>query len=152
MNVKERKFIEAKLAGKNNSEAGLIANPKIKPSNAGVTGHRLAHSANVQAELARILKKNKITLERAVKPIAEALDAERIVVAGRGEFATIEHVVDHGTRLKASAMSLDLLGVKKDAAPAPVGSGVDAAALLEAMRDKDIDFVKLQQIVFGKNS
>lgn len=64
--------------------------------------------------LERAIKKHKLTAERAVERISDGLDAERTVIIGSGDNAFADQVPDHATRLKASNMALELLGLKNN--------------------------------------
>lgn len=146
MTITDLKFVKAKLEGKSDLQAAKIAKPHLKTDNsAGVVGHHMAKKPEIQDALAKALQKHQITLDRAIKPITDALDASKTV--GVGEYADV--VPDHAIRLRASNMSMDLLGVKRSSDTPPPQAPLDGTALLEAL--KSADFVKLQQIVFGKS-
>lgn len=140
------KFVEAKTKGLNNSQAALVAKPNLKPSSAGIAGHRMIKSANVQAILNKKLKKHHITIDRVLKPIDDALDANKTVIIGKGDDAFADEVVDHPTRLKASAMGQKLLGLDQPAGPAEASNQNMAPELAAALKRGDIS--ELQRIIF----
>lgn len=102
----------------------------------------VTNSATVQNELAPLLKKHNITLDRALKPISEALDATTVQIIGKGEDAFAEVVADLKTRLAGSDRALKLLNItqSKDAPP------LDNGAIIEALRRGDE--VALRELVF----
>lgn len=143
----EIRFIKEKAKGKSATQAALIATGSKTPVSAAVAGHRLLKKANIQHELQKILKAQGITLEKAVKPITEALQAEKTGM----DKVTGEHyqtgLADHPVRLKAADMALTLLGAKQQQADATPMKPIDNGILREALQSGDE--VELQRILFN---
>lgn len=136
---------------------------KIIAVNGGITGkqlkklgysdtivknpQRVVKSKSIQFQLQKALKKHKITIDRAIKPISDGLNATRTVVIGKGEEAMADQVEDHAVRLKASAMSLKLLGIDKSS---DIGQNIGNSSpeLVNAL--KNGDEIELQRVVFNK--
>lgn len=112
---------------------------------AAKTPAKIRQSKTVQQLLAKALKKHKLTLDKAVKPIAEALEAEKM------DNFTGEVSPDHNVRLKASAAALKLINpqptkvIVENAANEPVNSENLAKAL------KNNDTVEMQRVIFSKS-
>lgn len=159
--LNKKEFIKAKAQGLNNTEAALKAGSKNKAS-AKVSGYNLAHSVDIQAQLTNELLKQDITLANALKPISLGLNAgETITTYATTESGTTlynddgtpvikkeEFIPNLGVQLRASAMALDLLGVKKlDNSPTPDNS-TNSKEIQKAL--KNGDEVELQRILFKK--
>jgi hypothetical protein len=138
--LNKKAFVKAKAEGLNNTEAALKAGSKNREA-AKVAGHVLSHDESIQHDLSIELERADINVQRPLKRIREALDADKI------DFKTGEVFADHSTRLKASAMALDLLGVKnaKTSEPNPTQN----KELLDAINN-NVDEVELQKLVFRK--
>ena len=106
VDVKKQRYIEARLAGKTQEEAGLYAGSKTIEG-ARKYASRMSKDVQVQNSLNNVLDvqllKHNITLDRMLKNISDALDATK-----QNNF-TGEITADHSTRLKATTMALDLL-------------------------------------------
>lgn len=63
----------------------------------------------IKEAIEKAMEKHNITIDAAVKPIADGLTATRYVGAGETGF----EAVDHTTRLKASGMALKLMGAEQ---------------------------------------
>lgn len=110
---KEITFIKAKVAGKSNTEAAMLATGAKTKDVAKTQGHRLSTNVNVQEALAAAFEAHGITVDAAVAPIGEGLKATRVVIHGNKEEAFAEVEPDHSIRLKASGMALGLMGLGK---------------------------------------
>lgn len=110
---KEIKFIKAKVEGKTNIAAAQYATGLTNTGSAAVEATRMLKNANVQDELAKAFERHGITLDRAVKPISDGLDASKTVIIGKDENAFADEVPDHPTRLKAAGMAFNLMGLGK---------------------------------------
>jgi len=147
---KEAKFIEAKLQGKSATEAAKIAGYSHK--SAHITGSALMKKEHIREALFVTLEDLGITFQKAVKPISEALQATKLIVHGKdSEEGWTEEVPDYTNRLKASSMSLDLLGLKHghsvntpSAVPDKMTPELQAAM-------KSGDEVELQRAIFRKS-
>lgn len=109
LTVKQTKFVKAYVKHDGNGTRAALESYNVKNS---ATAHAVANetlrSPTVKSAIEKALAKHKITLDAAIKPIADGLVAK-----------DKEGSVDHPTRLKASSMSLRLLGADK---PEPTGT------------------------------
>lgn len=110
---KEIKFIEGKVAGKSNRQAASEATG-ASIEVAAVQANRMLRDVNVQDELAKAFQRHGITIDAATQPIADGLKATKTVVVGKDEEAFADEVPDHPTRLKASSMAFNLMGLGKN--------------------------------------
>ena len=146
MTVKQKKLIPKLIAnggtvtGQDLLDAGYSKSIAHNP-------HKVIKSKTIQTELQKVLRKEKITLKRAIKPISEGLDAEKLIVMGSKDDSFIDRIPDHSTRLKASSMALDLLGVKNkpDNDPEPINTDDIKRAI------KKGDIKELQRVIFKEN-
>lgn len=111
---KEARLVKAVVEGANQTEAGLAADSDRTPESARVWANKALQKATVQEALHMEMAKQGITLEKIVKPIADALEAEKVHIVGNGDQAMAEVMPDHSIRLKASSMAQDLMGLKKN--------------------------------------
>jgi len=145
---KEAKFIEAKLRGKSNTEAAKYAG--YSQRSAHITGSQLAKKPHIRNAILVTAEDLGITFEKAVKPIIEALEANKVisaVSAGDANGSTMDFVdvPDHSTRLKAASMALDLLGMKHGRKPDDKAKPEDLGRVLQSG-----DEIELQRAVFRK--
>src|SRR5271165_6313938 len=103
--LNKQKFIEAKVKGKNNTQAALKAGA-IKKTAAYKAGYRLNKDIDIQKRITRAVNKQGINLDDLLKIYTDATKAEKIDT-GTGEVFT-----DHTTRMKAADKLLDLLGIQ----------------------------------------
>lgn len=115
LSPKEVKYIEAKVEGKSNTEAAMIATGAKTKDVAKTQGYRLSTNVNVQEELAKAFKRHGIDIDAATKPIADGLKADKVHIVGNGDQAMAEIVPDHSVRLKAAGMAFNLMGVGRQA-------------------------------------
>lgn len=104
--------LKGKVAGKKNVTIGAEVFPEMTPGAANVTVTRVLKNANVQEELAKAFKRKGITIDKVVQPVADGLTAEREYYTDkqgneRGGGA------DHTTRLRASSMAAQWMGIGK---------------------------------------
>lgn len=157
MKVKELKYIKARAEGKNKQDSAMEATGSKNSKVASVQAYRMEKKPDVKKELARVLNKYKITINRAVKPINDGLEAEKTIAVGKGKDAYTVTVPDYTTRLKASDRSLELLGVKDSTKKlgnpenyiGEPGKSI-APELIEALKNGDIK--ELQRIIFNDGS
>lgn len=144
--IRERVFAEELLKGKSQTEAAKIASPHLTKKSAAMVGSRLAKRQSVQQLIDKALKKHDITILKAIGPIADALQATKIVTS---HTEPDYEIIDHPVRLKASSMALDLLGAKKtkDQPQTPPAS-LNNEELSQALKTNDA--VELQRILFKK--
>lgn len=102
--------VKADLAGISQAQVALEVFPNQTPAAASVSFTRTLKEANVQEELAKAFAQHGIDIDSAVKPIGEALKADRVVIVGKGDDAFADVQPDHSVRLKASGMALGLMG------------------------------------------
>lgn len=110
-----RAKVKADLNGQSQQVAAQEAFPNQKPGSAAASMSRELKKVNVQEAVAESLIKHGITLDSALKPIADGLKAEKVHIVGNGDQAMADVVPDHSIRLKASGMALNLMGVGKQA-------------------------------------
>ena len=99
---------------------------------------RVNQSMMVQQAVSEVLKRNNITLDRAIKPIDRALEAKK-----QNQF-TGEIEEDLTIQLKGSDRALKLLGVSNSNDSVPI----DPKAVSEAITSNDT--VELTKLVFSK--
>jgi hypothetical protein len=116
LTIKQKKFVKAYVATDGNGQEAAKAVYDVKNDNVArnIASENLT-KPNVKEAIDQALIKHEITIESAVKPIADGLQAVREQMTEHGVVAS----VDHSTRLKASGMALKLLGAEKQDA----GSG-----------------------------
>ncbi len=110
LTMKQLNFVDAKLAGKNGTEAAMIAY-NTTPKVASVIATENLNKPSIQEALDMVYEKRGITLDRIVAPHDAALKANR-VVSVEGDFYETE-VPDHMTRMAASKTLAQWLGVGK---------------------------------------
>lgn len=144
MTLKQQKLVHNIIENNGNVSKSMLQAGYSKTS--AHNPHLFTKSKKIQTELQKMLQKQGITLKKALKPIADGLEAEKQIVHGKDEDSFVDIVPDHPTRLKASSMALDLLGVKhKDMSVQPTFKSPEL--------DKAItqgDEIELQRIVFNK--
>jgi hypothetical protein len=106
IDVKKQLYINARLAGKNQEQAGIIAGSKtIVGARAYAT--RMSKDVEVQEQLQNTLDvqiiKHRLTLDRALERLSDGLDAIKI------DLKTGITQVDHATRLSSARDVLKLL-------------------------------------------
>lgn len=114
-------------------------------------------SLNMSPEaLIKAMRVHGLTATKVIKPIADALNADKVVVRKRmverenGDVVEEEFVdsePDHNVRLKAAQIGIELLGLKK-AKSIPNKEDNDSKAITKAL--KGMDEVELQRAVFRK--
>lgn len=103
--------MQAVVAGKPLWRAAMEATGLTNPGSAAVQANRMLKNANIQEAIAGSLAKHGITMDAAVAPIADALEANRTTYDKDGRL--VDSAPDHSVRLKASGMALDLMGARK---------------------------------------
>jgi len=97
--------------------------------------------------LVKAMRLHGLTATKVIKPIVEALEANKSVVMGKDEDAFVDIQPDHSTRLRAAQLAIELLGLKKDLEFAQPPNK-DNKALTKALQNADE--VELQRIIFNK--
>lgn len=119
LTVKQAKFVKAKAQGLTGvaavQEAYGLTDYKTAAVIASQNLNKLSIQEAVQAEMA----KQGITLEAIIRPVKEALEAEKVSIVGNGEQAMAEVTPDHSVRLKAVSIASQFMGINKnnDASP-----------------------------------
>lgn len=113
LTIKQAKFVKAKLEGKSGTQAALEAydtTPKVART---IAAENMA-KPNIREILQAEFAKQGITLEAIVKPIADGLKADKVVIVGKDEDAFADLQPDHSIRLKASGMAAQFMGIGKN--------------------------------------
>lgn len=134
---KQAEIIKLKAKGTKQTDIAKQVYPEQTPNAGSVSVSRQLKNANVQEALRQALAKHNITVDTAVKPISNALTAQK-----QNQF-TGEITDDYTTQLNASKMALNLLGVQSTTAPTPVNN----EDIINAIKTKDT--LKITQAVFS---
>lgn len=110
LTVKERKLIKATAEGKNQTEAGLAADPNRQPETARVWANETLQKPTVKQALELALEERGLTPRSVVDVVADGMSAERIVTSPT---EPDKEVPDHQTRLKAAGMAARFMGIDK---------------------------------------
>jgi len=132
---KQAEIVKLKAQGKKQGEIGKALYPNATPQSANTMISRELKKVDVQQALQQALAKNNITIDTALKPIGDALQAEK-----QNQF-TGEITADHTTRLQASKEALKLLDVNN-----PPTTPINNEDILQAIKTKDT--LKITQAVF----
>lgn len=116
LTVKQAKFVKAKAEGKTGVEAAMSAYDTTDYFTANAIASQNLQKPSIQEALHAEFKRQGITLERIVRPINEALDANKIVTSPT---EPDKEVADHSVRLKASGMAAQFMGIGKNDQVAP---------------------------------
>lgn len=111
LTVKRAKFVKAIVEGKPKYKAAMEAFGIEHQPTASVRASAELKNVNVQMALQEAMARQGITIDKIVKPIADGLDAIKIVTSPT---EPDKEIPDHAIRLKASGMAQTLLGVKQD--------------------------------------
>lgn len=113
LTIKQKKFVKAYVANDGNGQeaAKRVYNVSSDAAAAVISSQNL-NKVNVKEAIELALEKHGITMEKAIAPIAKALEATNT----KWDYENKEEyeVEDHSTRLKASGMALKLLGAEKN--------------------------------------
>ena len=110
LNDNQRRIVKLKVAGKKQKEIGRIVYPNAKPASQEVLVSKELRKVKLQDALEQAYAKHNLTPDRLVKPISDALDADKVVIVGKDEDAFAEVTPDHSVRLKAASLGLGLIG------------------------------------------
>lgn len=116
LTVKQTKFVKAYVANDGNGQEAAKAAYNVANNNSArqIASETLT-KPNVKEAIDSALAKHNITIDAAIKPIKDGLEATRQIGFGDDALET----VDHTTRLKASGMALKLMGADKGEAQTP---------------------------------
>ncbi len=108
LTVKQKKFVKeyVKRDGNGTKAALAVYNTTSEDVARSISSENLA-KPSIREEIDKALIRHEITMDAAIKPIADGLRATKEFGENRIE------IVDHSTRLKASGMALKLLGAEK---------------------------------------
>ena len=115
MTTKQKTAVKILAENGGNASQAMIA-AGYSPQTAK-TPSKLTNVPEVQNELQRLLKKKGITLDKALQPIADGLEAEKLIAMGKGEDSFIDRIPDMPTRLQASDRALKLLNITSGKEP-----------------------------------
>lgn len=111
---------------------------------------KVTRSRAVQSELQRLLKKRGITLDKALAPIAKALQATKseMVVTAKGDhiYTTVD---DIEMQLKGSDRALKLLNMDKPKHAPEQAVAMDTEAIRELLAEGNL--VELQRVLLQKS-
>lgn len=111
LTIKQKKFVKAYVeTDGNGTEAALKSYDTTDYQTANAISVENLQKPSIKEAIELALVKHNITMDAAIKPIADGLHATRTI--GFGEEAM--EAVDHSTRLKASGMALKLMGAEKN--------------------------------------
>lgn len=111
LTVKQTKFVKEYVKNDGNgTQAALNTYEVSSVASARALASENLSKLNVKDAIEQALVKHQITMDAAIKPIADGLRADKFV-AGEDEDDIL--MPDHNVRLKASGMALKLLGADK---------------------------------------
>ena len=110
LTVKQTKFVKEYVKNDGNGTKAALAayNTTSEDVARSISSENLA-KPSIRYEIDKALIKHNITMDAAVKPIADGLQATRAIPTADG----FVEGVDHTTRLKASGMALKLMGADR---------------------------------------
>lgn len=148
--TKKAKAVEMHLEGKKQKDIAKIVYPDQTPQAGQVSVSRLLNSQEVQAQVAQSLAKHDITIDKAIAPIKEALEATKVVITGSKDDAFAEVIPDHNIRLKAGKEARDLLGINQTRNTQDTQQGMTAEDIQDLGNASNE--VELQRILFKKDN
>jgi hypothetical protein len=104
---KEMKLVQGVAMGKSQTEAALEAYDTTNADSAKAIGSRALSKVNVREALDEALARHGITTDAITKPVADALQAVKLVEI-EGKLKTMP---DHSVRLKAASIGAKFMGV-----------------------------------------
>lgn len=112
LTIKQKKFSKAYVATDGNgTKAAMAVYDTTDYATAAAISSENLNKPQVKEAIEAALIKHDITMDAAVKPIADGLRAVRYFEANEDGTATGQP--DHSVRLKASSMALKLMGAEK---------------------------------------
>jgi len=110
LTVKEAKLVKAKAKGKTHVEAyHEVYSPTAADSTAAQNTTKILQKPHVKEALHKALEAKGITLDKALEPVAKALNAKKVVQI-EGDFYETE-VDDLDMQIKGSDRALKLMGI-----------------------------------------
>lgn len=117
LTIKQKKFVKAYVANDGNGQEAAKAVYDVKTDEAAaVISSQNLIKVNVKEAIEAALEKHGITMDAAVAPIADGLQAKKFIPDGQGGAIDIP---DHTSRLKASGMALKLMGAEQKQGEVP---------------------------------
>ena len=111
---KQTKFVKAKAEGKTGVEAALIAYDTTDYNTAGTIAVENLQKPTIKQALDYEMAKQGITMEAIIRPVKEALTAEKVSFGGSGEEAIAGTSPDHSARLQAVKIAAQFMGIGKN--------------------------------------
>jgi hypothetical protein len=106
LTIKQAKLVKGIAEGKTNTQAALDAYDVKSPETAASMASENLRKPNVQEAIQQALTFYNLTPKRAMKPIVDGLEANKIQeIQGK-----VEELPDHSIRLTASRAALRLMG------------------------------------------
>jgi len=114
LTVKQKKFVKAYVANDGNGQEAAKAVYNVANDNVArnIASENLT-KPNVKEAVEQALIKHEITIDAAIKPIADGLKAYKYSDI-KDQSASGELIPDHSIRLKSSGMALKLLGAEQN--------------------------------------
>lgn len=134
LTVKQKKFVKAYVKNDGNGTKAILEtyNTTSEDVARSMAAENLA-KPTIRDEIDKALERHKITMDAAVKPIADGLKAYRSVVDADGNIHTN---ADHSIRLKASGMALKLMGAEQKEQPGSINFNFKGDATFNASEYK----------------
>jgi phage terminase small subunit len=114
LTTKQRKFVKAKAEGLTGVAAAQIAYDTTDYNTAAMIASDNLRKPNIQEAVQAEMAKQGITLEAIIRPVKEALEADKVSIVGNGEKAMAEVTPDHSVRLKAVSIASQFMGIGKN--------------------------------------
>jgi phage terminase small subunit len=114
LTIKQKKFVKAYAETGNGTKAALQSYDTTDSDTARAIASENLAKPTIRFAVEQALEKHGITMDAAIKPIQDALQAEKISISGQGDQAFAEVTPDHSIRLKASGMALKLMGADRE--------------------------------------
>ena len=110
LTVKQKRFVKEYVKNDGNgTRAALATYNTTDLDTARAIGSENLAKPSIKEAIEQALIKHEITMDAAVKPIADGLHATREIMTTKGTISQ----ADHSVRLKASGMALKLMGAEK---------------------------------------
>jgi hypothetical protein len=134
---RERRFVKGVVEGKSLTQAAKDAS--YSKSTAEKKSYAILHRPLVRSELTKALERIGVTLEQIVRPIADALKANKSYVTNDGLMVESQ-VPDHKIRLGASRIAIALLGgIPKVGEATPTAHGLNLFIAVDHGQDRNVE-------------
>ena len=116
LTIKEARLVKAKAKGKTHKEAYKEAGYSLDSSEKAMVANtdKTLKKPHVKAALERELKRQGITVEAIVRPVADGLKAEKVTIVGNGDQAMAEVTPDHNIRLRSTQIASKWMGLDQE--------------------------------------